>query len=374
LRENNTSNIIPYNLGIKYEEYENFLEDIDFQNYYNTKNSFGVKNFIRDGFTYSEQGYRKKNKNTNPASAKSQESGTFSYLSNVDNLNEGILEIRTINATQQEISDEFATLVPSNGNFNALGILNNTKTNELNKKRYSYVSFDLYGNYIPGNPLATDFSSANGDISGISIGPTGGYKATPLGINGEPLDLDSLTQVSLQLTVDKGNSVLPIGFTNILNRPTTTVKEYFYNKNGLKLLPSIFIVGPTPSSIKIGNLKMVETDAIPFFLLGTESRINKAIQAPFGSSAPFIDYSSSEFSLIDSIIVTETIFETLENPNSTITSGGLSAPKGSPNQPTNVFDQFSPIPARRLPNTSSSTSNSGTAQTFTSTSKGSKGG
>jgi hypothetical protein len=371
LRENNTSNIIPYNLGVKYEEYENFLEDIDFQNYYNTKNSFGTNKFIKDGFTYSEQGYKKKNKYTQQQEV--QDAGTFSYLSNVDSLNEGILEIRTVNATGAELTSELG-FAPSDGNFNAVGILDNTKATELNKKRYSYVSFDLYGNYIPGNPWATDFLSANGDSSGISIGPTGGYKATPLGINGETLDLDLLIQASLQLTVDKGNSVLPIGFTNILNRTTTSVKEYFYNKNGLKLIPSIFIIGATPSSIKIGSLKMVETDAIPFFLLGTESRINKAIQAPYGSSAPFIDYSNSEFSLIDSIIVTETIFETLENPNSTITSGGLSAPKGSPNNlfaDSNVLNQSTVFAAQKQPIVTSS--NSAATQTFTSTSKGSKG-
>ena len=382
LRENNTSNIIPYNLGVKYEEYENFLEDIDFQSYYNTKNSFGTNNFIKDGFTYSEQGLLKKNKNTNPQSQKLQESGTFSYLTNVDGLNEGILEIRTINATSEEVQAELGYSV-GGGNFNVTGLLNNTKSSGLVKKRYSYISFDLYGNYIPGNQWALDSLSANGEASGYSIGPTGGYKATPLGINGEDLDLNLFTSTNLQLTVDKGNSVLPIGFTNILNRPTANIKEYFYNKIGLKLIPTIFIVGLTQSSIKLGSLKMVETDAIPFFLLGTESRVNRSIQAPFGSSAPFIDYSNSEFSLIDSIIVTETIFETFENPNNTITSGGLAAPKGS-TSPTSVFSNFSsanavkqPISQAASPNSSALASKgSNLASTFASSTmtKGSKGG
>ena len=46
--------------------------------------------------------------------------------------------------------------------------------------------------------------------------------------------------------------------------------------------------------------------------------------APFSAVAPFIDYSDNEFSLIDSINITETIFETVTNPVINVSSSGTS--------------------------------------------------
>ncbi len=370
IRENNSSNVSKYNLGIKYEEYENFLEDVgNFDNYYSTKNEFGIRKFISDGFTYSEQGFRKKDKN-GPTDPSNQTTGTFSYLSNVDDGNENILEIRTINATGDEMNDELGWNV-GGGNFNVLGILNNTKSDGLVKKRYSYISYDLILNHTPGDPWSLDMLPST--LTGSS------YRVKPWDYLGftysEPLG-DVLNFVNLQLTVDKGNSVLPIGFLNTLNRPTLNVKEYFYNKRSLNLITSYFILGPTPSSIKLYNFKMVETDAIPFFLLGTQSRINNAIQAPLGSSAPFIDYSNSEFSLIDSIVVTETIFETLSNPVTVVTGNGLQAPKGASTTKGGAFwasqEAITAIKGGKAGATTTSTAKAST-QTFTSASKASSG-
>src|SRR5690606_29058585 len=72
----------------------------------------------------------------------------------------------------------------------------------------------------------------------------------------------------------------------------------------------------------ISNLKFVETDMIPFFLLATQSRINDNILAPYNSTAPQIDYSDSEFSLIDNINITETQFQTVENPVIQVNNNG----------------------------------------------------
>ena len=65
---------------------------------------------------------------------------------------------------------------------------------------------------------------------------------------------------------------------------------------------------------KFTNIKYAELDMIPFFRYATESRINQAILAPFNAVAPFIDYTNSDFSLIDNINITETLFETVSNP------------------------------------------------------------
>ena len=116
IRENNTSNISKYNLGLKYEEYDSFLEDINLDNYYNTKNQFGTKKFIEDGFTYSEQGMKKKDKVLKQQV--SVVSGTYSYLSNTEDGNDSLLEIRTINATPEEVQAELG-YSQTNGFFNS---------------------------------------------------------------------------------------------------------------------------------------------------------------------------------------------------------------------------------------------------------------
>jgi hypothetical protein len=295
IRENGKSTITSYSLGYKYKEYINYLEDIgDFNEYYNTSstNPLGYLRFVNDGFTWSEFG---SNKKVAP--------GTFSFLSNTQDTpfsNENQLEIRTINGFH------FGQPV-----FSSTSVLNNTAVDELGRRRYSYISFDVTLNHIPGNQNSNDSSE---------------YGVIPNDYLGNSYDSNSVnSSVSLQLTVDKGTSILPTGYLNILNRPTLNVQEYFYNKRGLNLTTTFFILNSaTPSNIRISNLKVVETDAVPFFLLGTESRINTSVQAPWGSSAPFIDYENSDFSVIDSIVVSETIFQTLENSGSNVTSGGSS--------------------------------------------------
>jgi hypothetical protein len=71
----------------------------------------------------------------------------------------------------------------------------------------------------------------------------------------------------------------------------------------------------------ISELKFVETDAVPFFQLGTESSINQAIASPLQAQAPFIDYSNNNFSLIDSLNISETIFVTIPSSPSVGSSG-----------------------------------------------------
>ena len=70
---------------------------------------------------------------------------------------------------------------------------------------------------------------------------------------------------------------------------------------------------------KIDNLKFVETDMIPFFLLGTESRINQKVQTPLGAVAPFIDFGETEFAFLDLLEISETIFSPLQNPTVVVT-------------------------------------------------------
>jgi hypothetical protein len=77
------------------------------------------------------------------------------------------------------------------------------------------------------------------------------------------------------------------------------------------------------NSTIIDNLKFVQTNSIPFIFLGTESRITQKVQVPLGSVAPPIDYSDSNFSLVNSLIITETAFDAITTPSVVITPSGV---------------------------------------------------
>lgn len=73
-----------------------------------------------------------------------------------------------------------------------------------------------------------------------------------------------------------------------------------------------FIFGSYSADFKY--IKMYEVDAIPFFYYADQDRIVKIPQAPFYAVSPQIDYNDSDFSFIDNLSISETIFDTIENP------------------------------------------------------------
>jgi hypothetical protein len=158
-------------------------------------------------------------------------------------------------------------------------LLNNTLIDSFLKRRYSYISFDI--NFIDStNPL-------------------------------------------IFLRTDAMFSDL----YNLALRGTYNIKEYFFNKRKLNML---FVSNAGSNDIfTISNLKFIETDAVPFFQLGTESNINQVIASPLQAQSPFIDYSNNNFSLIDSLNISETIFITLPT-TSTLGSGGVISGTSSP--------------------------------------------
>jgi len=62
---------------------------------------------------------------------------------------------------------------------------------------------------------------------------------------------------------------------------------------------------------------------VPFFRYATESRITPYPQFQFSAVAPFIDYSNSEFSLIDNVNITEDSFLIQDNIVSIVNSSGI---------------------------------------------------
>ena len=176
------------------------------------------------------------------------------------------------------------------GNVIHCDVLDNTYvTNNFKPNRYNYISFD----YITTGSASLFFSV---------YPPLGEIKAP---------------------------GIVPKTQLNLGKRGVTKIKDYFYNKRGLKLNYVNFIdssnVGFFPDfgtySTKIDNLKFVETDMIPFFLLGTESRINQKVAIPLGAVSPFIDFRDYETSFLDLLVISETIFTPLQNPSVVVTPG-----------------------------------------------------
>ncbi len=277
IRNNFDGNSMKYSLGEKYKEYVNYFSDISsFENYYNSDTSQGTNYLTSDGFTWS-QGPAFSNKkifSNGPATA--------SLLSNSDVDNESMLEIFFTTA--------LATSVPFFGTYevsNTIIKIDNTKSQELPRQRYSYVSFDFESYYQDG-------------IFGSTSNPSSGY---------------------MHLNSDAGiENIANVYYLDLFTR-RVSVKEYFYNKRNLNLIVAN-LFGVTPSSISLSNLKLVESDMVPFFQLATESRINQSIASPWQSVSPFINYSDANFSLIDNIVLSETIFTTVTN-DITIGAGGV---------------------------------------------------
>jgi hypothetical protein len=112
---------------------------------------------------------------------------------------------------------------------------------------------------------------------------------------------------------------------NHLATNATVKTEYFYNRSEINFYFNVIAGDYNTSDYRyfFKSIKYTEVDMIPFFMYATESRINQKILAPYASTAPFIDYSENDFSLLDNIIVSETLFETVTNPVTTINGGGM---------------------------------------------------
>jgi hypothetical protein len=239
----------------------------------------GLKNFITDGFTYGTLEAYKISSSTSPQTTYEAPG----YISNNTEGNLGVLEIKP--------NPKNKTIVPGGGGVIHCDVLDNTYvTNNFKSNRYNYITFD----YITTGSASLFFSV---------YPPLGEIKST---------------------------GIVPKTQLDLRKRGVTKIKDYFYNKRGLKLNYVNFISDTgffdylgfgTYSTTKIDNLKFVETDMIPFFLLGTESRINQKVAIPLGAVSPFIDFRDNETSFLDLLVISETIFTPLQNPSVVVTPG-----------------------------------------------------
>lgn len=78
--------------------------------------------------------------------------------------------------------------------------------------------------------------------------------------------------------------------------------EYFYNKTDLMMsIQGNGEMGASQSMLVLDNIKMYETDMIPFFKYFEDANIYKGIQVPYEGVAPNIDYLNSDFIFVDNI-------------------------------------------------------------------------
>jgi hypothetical protein len=109
--------------------------------------------------------------------------------------------------------------------------------------------------------------------------------------------------------------------------------EYFYNKPEiyfyfnegypLYLVSNTYPDWPTNFKYLFDYIRYTEVDMVPFFRYATGSRITPYPQFPLAAVAPFIDYSNSEFSLIDNVNITEDSFLIQDNIVSVVNSSGV---------------------------------------------------
>jgi hypothetical protein len=62
-------------------------------------------------------------------------------------------------------------------------------------------------------------------------------------------------------------------------------------------------MGGSQSMMVLDNIKMYETDMIPFFKYFEEANIYKGIQIPYEGVAPNIDYLNSDFVFVDNVTI-----------------------------------------------------------------------
>jgi hypothetical protein len=246
LRNGFNLNTRKYYLGWKWTEYTDYLEgyaefdEINQIRFINSStaiinpNDYGVANFVERGWTFSwlanDLGY---------ATTSNQ------IVSNVGTLQPEVLYISG--------GKNYPDSVPLNGPQNySVDFYDNKYTRDIEKRRYNFIELTgadnsqnlhpiiFYGNY------PADYSLATTQLL---------YNSTPINI---PVNQNGASSVFKQ-------------------------REYFFNKRDLVI--TIIAVGTY--SYKIGNMRFVETDMIPFFQFATDCYTKKNFvtwgTAPFTS-------------------------------------------------------------------------------------------
>lgn len=241
-RDSHSQRVSSYNLGTKYKIYYDLIGESSEFNEFFRPNS---REFLDLGWTFSG-------------------SGTFSRT--IDEYNSEELKVEY---------DEQGTAILNIGKPSIR--IANRYSGEIEKRRYSMISFDLI-DYDISSPYYQSlyskipiihFNNINVNLNNYNFNPY--YTNLPIY---EPVEH--------------------------IATPRETKVEYFYNKTNLNM----HFISPNQgsSTFVIDNLKMYEVDMIPFFQYFTEDNINTTVQIPLQGIAPYIDYTSADFVFLDNVV------------------------------------------------------------------------
>lgn len=333
-RDSYSFNIRNYKLGTKYKVYQDPIgKGSDFEKPFNMIPEFATYKYViktvdtdTSYSTFSALVGDRKSPNSIGLGAFIDAGWTFS---GINSIYERSVEDNTYNET---VSEEYAIkgeeLVITSTMSGTL--LNNTNISFEND-RYTVVELDIKSYSFPGSTQSTTYYQSGqtysiiGDITYFEL-PVSYYYPIPV------LNFNNINQYKENAFIDLGifgkydftqyfpMSYLPI-WENINHLLTPGIRkyEYFFNKPTLsmKLLGndnlgndfslsaeqelSGTLNGYYQSRIIMDNLKYYEIDMIPFFQYFTDDNIYKGVSVPWQGIAPFIDYTSSNFSFIDNI-------------------------------------------------------------------------
>jgi len=283
--------ILPYNLGMKYERYEQYIPlDGEFKKPFDNVSDYpGLDNFLSQGWTFSD--------NTIQANTYAGET-LYRLKSNISDSTSGIFDIQLNNYSHASNG-----LVYEDG----WGLRIDNHLTDISNSKYTMVEFKINytgATYNAQGPLTFPLSLYSGSTA--FGGPATYSLIDPFFTNG--------------VTYSYLNGSYPI---NHLATDADVKVEYFYSRPELNLYFNEVISGGLSNyKYDFEYIKYTEVDMIPFFRYATASRINDLVSGPYMSTAPKINYQDSEFSFIDSIVITETSFDVLTNVVTIINSGG----------------------------------------------------
>jgi hypothetical protein len=307
-----------YRLGYAIEKYDQLIPfDGEFKRSFDSSYKYpGVANFFNMGFTFSEV--------ANRIQGGSYDGDVlYRFRSNTSVDTSGIFRVA---------ADDYSHATDGFGIEDGYGIrLDNVET-EIEFGNYTMIEFSLNYQGATFNYYGGQLQFPLNLYAGLtSFGAPSVYSLLdPLTIydntSGYPSTYSYQGTIQTNFSGQFFNTVYTQSYPlNHLLNPSPVKREYFYNRPEINFWFTEVAYGDnTDYYYEFDYIKYWIVDQVPFFRYATESRINQSILAPFSAVAPFIDYSDNEFSLIDSINITETIFETVTNPVINVSSSGTS--------------------------------------------------
>jgi hypothetical protein len=292
--KDNSNNDKLYNLGSKFNKYENFIpEDGKFLEPLSNNLGTGTNldNLFDNGWTYSDfsNGVTFNSLTSGLEETIIFPSSPIRFSSNVDGLNSNKLQIFSDNTSPNVIIFNYSPTDLIHLRYSGVVLNNSNIVTERN--RYYITQLDL-----------SRISTTN------AIYTQTPYASTPTGT----LATQS-SSISLEL----------IEGINELNNPNLVKTQYFFNRRDLNLaIRSIssaryinaqpmsavgFLRPPNPDNkfdITFNNISFVEVDMIPFFKYYRNDEIDQKVKTPYFAVAPFIDYTNANFDFIGNVTIT----------------------------------------------------------------------